>query len=317
MNKKMLTLILIALVFFLIGCSSDKIYSYDVVDCKIKNNEFVLDGKLTIPQSKKKVPCVILIAGSGPSDMNGTVNNQTPYKDISDGLAEKGIASLRYNKVTYQYNKEIASDYDLTIEDEYFYALDSAVDLVSNNENIDSNKIYLIGHSLGSQILSEYMMENENIAGGIIMAGSTMHLLDILLEQTKQQDDNLYNSYKPYCEYAKSLNEVPEGEEKYFYFGAYTAYYVSYNQLKRENISEIQKPLLFMQGKLDLQINIHHFENYKELFNGKNNATFKEYEFLNHLFTNGENETISNAYFKQDKVSDEVIHDIYLFIKNN
>ncbi len=320
MNKRVYFIFLIILIccmcLVLGGCRKPKNdFAYDEIDCKVKNGEYDLDGMFTIPKTKDLVPCIIIVAGSGPTNMDGTVNSQTPYKDIAKGLAEKGIATLRYNKVTYQYNAEVAKDIYFDLDDEYFASINSAIQLAKENKRIDSSKIYLLGHSLGSQMIVEVLASNAKLAGGIIMAGTSMHLLDIMLEQVKKQDEILYDQYKPYCEYVKGLDEVPVGEDKRFYFGAYTSYYVSYNKIDRNKVINVNQPLLIMQGKLDLQITIKHFDNYKHLLSGKKNVYFKEYELLNHLFTNGENETLENAYKKAEPVNLKVIEDIYDFIR--
>src|SRR5829696_4521341 len=61
-----------------------------------------LYGTLLLPQSKRKMPVVLLIAGSGPTDRDGNspllkgANNS--LKLLAEDLAAKGIASLRYDK---------------------------------------------------------------------------------------------------------------------------------------------------------------------------------------------------------------------------
>ena len=61
-----------------------------------------LYGTLDWPPSTSAVPVVLIIAGSGPTDRNGNSpllkgpNNS--LKQLSDGLAAQGIASVRYDK---------------------------------------------------------------------------------------------------------------------------------------------------------------------------------------------------------------------------
>lgn len=296
----------------ILSCYNSQYLKEEIVVC---NNDYDLNGELILPSRGDNFPAVVIVPGSGPMDMDGTTNSQKPYKYLTQQLALNGIASIRFNKVSYQYNNEIASDIHFTIEDEYFYAITSCIDILKNNAKIDKNNIYLIGHSFGSQIIPIFLNDDSSLAGGIIMAGTTMHILDLILQQIKKQSEELYQEYLPYCEYAKSLTEVPNGEESYFYFGAYSAYYVSYNALNRYAIKDVNCPIMIMQGGLDLQIETSHFENYMSLLDDKTNVSYCYYENLNHLFSSGIGETINNAYQKSNAIDDNVIKDIVAFIK--
>src|SRR5665647_2719372 len=74
---------------------------------KIGEGEMQVDGRLTLPKNVKNPPVVILVQGSGQTDMDETIGAQgnKPFQDIAYGLAEKGIASIRYNKRYYQHPK--------------------------------------------------------------------------------------------------------------------------------------------------------------------------------------------------------------------
>ena len=318
--KKVFLLLVFLLLFSFSGCvdeQNETDYEYSIIPIKIDaGNDYVVDAEFILPKTEAKVPAVIIVPGSGPMNMDGKVNSQTPYEDLGIQLGKKGIASIRFNKVTYQYQNEIGKDYAFTIIDEYIPTIESSIEFLKNQAEIKVEEIYLIGHSLGSQIIPLVLAKDASLAGGIIMAGTTMHLLDLLLEQVKKQDEPLYNEYLPYCNYAKGLLEVPKGEEQYFYFGAYSAYYVNYNKLNKELVKELVCPILILQGELDLQVTMDHFNEYKELLKDNENVEFINYEKLNHLFSNGEGENIKNAYLSKKSVSIDVIEDIYKFISN-
>ena len=64
-----------------------------------------LKGKMVTPNQESGYPVVLIIPGSGPTDMDGNSaalpgkNNSLRY--LAEGLAGKGIASLRYDKRGY------------------------------------------------------------------------------------------------------------------------------------------------------------------------------------------------------------------------
>ena len=61
-----------------------------------------LFGTLELPAARTPVPVVLIISGSGPTDRNGNSpalpGSNNSLKMLADGLAARGIASLRYDK---------------------------------------------------------------------------------------------------------------------------------------------------------------------------------------------------------------------------
>src|SRR6266496_224788 len=59
-------------------------------------------GTLELPAAKQPVPVALVIAGSGTTDRNGNTpalpGSNNSLKMLADGLAARGIASLRYDK---------------------------------------------------------------------------------------------------------------------------------------------------------------------------------------------------------------------------
>ena len=58
-----------------------------------------INGKLLLPAHAKSCHVVVLIAGSGPTDMDGNnpMMKNNSLKFLAEGLALKGIASLRFD----------------------------------------------------------------------------------------------------------------------------------------------------------------------------------------------------------------------------
>ena len=73
-----------------------------------RDSEYPLNGLLTLPDDlSKPVPAVVLVHGSGPSDMNERVMKLTPFRDLAEGLAKHGIASVRYDKRTFAHARKM------------------------------------------------------------------------------------------------------------------------------------------------------------------------------------------------------------------
>ena len=63
-----------------------------------------LPARLTMPSAssvKDRVPVVILVHGSGPSNMDESMGPNAPFRDLAEGLSRRGVAVLRYDKRTF------------------------------------------------------------------------------------------------------------------------------------------------------------------------------------------------------------------------
>ena len=158
-----------------------------MVDEKIvigAETKYPLNGVLTIPNETNGLfPAVVLVHGSGPSNMDEKIGNNYPFKDLAEGLSEKGIAVLRYDKRTFVYGKEMRNDTGLSVKEETIEDAILAANFLRKDSRIDSNKIFIIGHSLGGMLAPRIDAEGGNFAGIIIMGGSPRKFEEIMMDQ--------------------------------------------------------------------------------------------------------------------------------------
>lgn len=113
-----------------------------------------LAGTLELPASCP-CPVVLIIAGSGPTDRDGNsrmlpgANNSLKY--LAEGLAAKGIASVRYDKRGIGASKGAmpASESDLRFDD---YVADAVAWLTKLRADKRFTTVSVVGHSEGSLI---------------------------------------------------------------------------------------------------------------------------------------------------------------------
>ncbi len=250
-----------------------------------------LPGMLALPKGVQKPPVVILIQGSGSSDMNeaiGTAPNR-PFEDIAHGLAEQGVATLRYNKRTYQYP---AGGGD-TIEYEILDDAAAAVKLLGNDSRVDANRIYLLGHSLGGMMAPKITADNPQIKGFISMAGSLRALQDLILDQNKavieadaslddQQKRDLLAQVEAEIEKTKTLDDAGTG----YIMGIPANYWKSLNAIDSIAIVKgLNVPMLILQGSADFQVySDQDYVLWQSTLTGRKNVEFKLYNGLSHLF---------------------------------
>jgi dienelactone hydrolase len=285
-------------------------------------NDYLLGGTLTLPEGDGPFPLVILVHGSGPNDRDETLFTNKPFRDIAWGLAQRGIAVYRYDKRSLTYNEEFQTGYDLTIYDE---TIDDAVEiskLLMENENIDSDNVYILGHSLGGYALPRIAEGTENAAGYIMMAGSARAPHEMIPEQyeylfnldgeiSDQEQATLDEVYAV----VEKIENIDDYEETEIFMGMYKAYIkdlLSYDPI--ETAKAIEKPVLVLQGERDYQVTMTDYNMWLEAFGTSDNWTFNLYPKLNHLMMAGEGVPSNADYSVTSTVDNKVIDDIAEFM---
>lgn len=228
---------------------------------------YPLPGILTLPETGEKVPLVVLVHGSGPNDRNETAGATRLFYDLAQTLAEQGIASIRYDKRTYAHGATFTQEQiaNLTVREETIEDAIMAARLAATFEEIDAERIYLVGHSLGAMLAPRIAAEAENLfAGMILLAGSPRTLLEIMIDQNQAIVDNLSGDIKEkqqllldaYVADARRVLAL-EGEvvKKETIFGQPAYYFWEMNQYDTAQLLAKSKlPALIINGGRDFQI---------------------------------------------------------------
>ncbi|MFA6084974.1 DUF3887 domain-containing protein, partial [Mucilaginibacter sp.] len=114
----------------------------------LKTLSGTISGTLAMPKNTNgKIPVVLIIAGSGPTDRDGNgaagLNGNT-YKMLANALGKNGIASLRYDKRMIGQSVTSTKLKELRFED----YVDDAVGLINMlSEDERFSKVIVLGHS--------------------------------------------------------------------------------------------------------------------------------------------------------------------------
>ena len=299
----------------------------------IVGNEYPLKGELIIPKSNQPVPAVVFVHGSGASNMDEKVGKLTPFKDIAEGLARHGIASIRYDKRSYAHGfKLLMKEKNVTVKIETIDDAIMATNLLKNNPRIDANNVYIIGHSMGAMLAARIDSEGGNYKGLVMMAGSPRTLNEIMIDQnndvlsqtkgfTHWIVQKQVGKIKKMFEGFENLSDE-EAKKKKMGNGVTLYYFKEMNAFDTKNyLKTISKPMLIMQGEKDFQATVDKdFTSYKQLLEGKDNVVFKLYENLNHAFVPSIYGSIMKAkqeYNVEQHIGENVISDIANWIKRN
>ena len=108
-----------------------------------------LAGTFTFPKNGTKFPAVILISGSGPQNRDEEILGHKPFLVLSDHLTRNGIAVLRYDD---RGTSESKGDFKSSTTIDFASDVESAIEYLKSRQEIDWQKIGLIGHSEGGMI---------------------------------------------------------------------------------------------------------------------------------------------------------------------
>jgi len=309
--------------------------------------KFPLDGLLTTPEiDEDAFPAIVLVHGSGPNDMDEKVGNCYTFKDMAAGFANRGIATIRYNKRTKTYGKQMVKGPDgssLTVWDETIEDAIFATDIIKKDPRINPEKVFIAGHSMGAMLAPRIDAEGGNYAGIILLAGSPRRLEEIMIEQ----QDNAIKDLNPVLKWiaGKQMKKIREKFDMIYklsdeeakntnFLGKYNKIYYlkewglkpAVDYLKEwglkpavDYLKDLTKPILVMQGDKDFHVSVENdFNKYKEILGDRPNASFKLYPGLNHLFMPTVYGTVNKAmkeYKVPQHVEEYVIDDIADWVK--
>lgn len=297
---------------------------FEELDITIGEDPYPVEGVLTLPKDIKNPPVVILVQGSGTHDMDETIGASAnkPFRDIAWGLAEQGIASIRYNERFFQY-PELGA-YVTTIEEDLLTDASEAVKYAAACDKIDTGKIFVLGHSLGGMLAPKIAFDHKEVAGIICLAGSPRKLEDIVYDQqmflmertagiSKLQKSAAVLQLNLLSKTIKNL----KGTETEVLLGYPATYWFSLNQIDIPEISAaLTIPMLISQGSEDWQVyKDKDYKEWQELLRDNKNVTFQLYDNLNHLFMASNGRTDITEYNIKAKVDQQVINDVAAWIK--
>ncbi len=164
-----------------------------------------LAGTLVIPAHQKgtRVPGVIIVAGSGPTDRNGNQQGGLTtnlYSQLADQLAQQGIASLRYDKRAVGASSsfprpqnpnqptpaEIKTLQDFFAWDNYVGDARATLSELQQQPEIDPARTALIGHSEGSIIVGEVAAMDKGLAhpaAALVLISAPGRPIDVILRE--------------------------------------------------------------------------------------------------------------------------------------
>ncbi|MEX8547843.1 MAG: alpha/beta fold hydrolase [Mucilaginibacter sp.] len=247
----------------------------------INTTDATLSGSLILPakNSIAKVPVVLIIAGSGPTDRNGNQPGLTAasYFKLADALGKAGIATLRYDKRAVGESRTTKAMVDMRFNDFVNDAI-ALVKMLKNDPRF--SKVIVLGHSEGS-LIGMLAAEKEKVDGYISVAGAGDVINKIIKAQLKNQSPEQYKiSMNRLDSLMKGLPVKADATDPLFgpSVQPYLISWMKYNP--QTEIKKLKIPVLIVQGTTDIQVSVADAQNLKK---AKPDATLVLVEGMNHV----------------------------------
>lgn len=160
-------------------------------EMSLQLGDFSSKAQLSYPSNAGgKVPAVLLIHGSTPEDMGGSIVGpdgkviSSIFGQIAQGLGARGIAVLRYNKryVSGPGQADTAKFYQLTLKD-FLADAQVALNALRQDTHIDPKRIFVYGWSEGSVVAAQLVLQNPDLRGLIVQGPVVRPYVQLFREQ--------------------------------------------------------------------------------------------------------------------------------------
>lgn len=296
--------------------------AFTELEVALGSGDLAVPGTMTMPRGPGPHAGVLLLAGSGSLDRDETIGRNKPFKDIAWGLASFGIATLRFDKVTYAHAHKLKDADGFTLADEYLPDATAAIKLLEEQPAVAGDRVFLLGHSLGGTVAPRVAAADPSVAGLIILAGGAQPLHWVIVRQMRY-----LASLRPETEAATraALDELaekarmvdspdlsPSTPASRLPLGAPASYWLDLRDYNPVEVAAIVgKPMLILQGGRDYQVTVaDDLSRWEAGLGDRPNVTVRVYPEHNHLFTPGSGPSTPAEYEPAQHVDATVVADI-------
>ena len=303
------------LYIFLISVVVISLISFIAIDNmgyeSIKVNGGTIYGKL---EGNNKDVVVLIIAGSGPTDMNGNTplikGRNDSFIQMAKDLKKEGISTFRYDKRTAGKSGETFNIDNMDFD----YFVDDAAESIRHLKSLGYKKVVVLGHSQGS-LVGMLASLKEDVDGYISLAGGGAPIDVILEKQILPQvgeDSEEIGVIKSLRE-GKIDTSFNDDHQFSVTNQEFLLTWMKYNP--KETIGQLDIPTLIVQGSNDVQVFIEDYEALKE---GNSNAKYKLLDGMNHVLkrVKDDKENVDSYTDPSYPLHDELIPTIVKFIND-
>ncbi|QKV79567.1 alpha/beta hydrolase [Amycolatopsis sp. Hca4] len=284
----------------------------------VGSGPLAVPGTLTVPRGRGPRPGLVLLA-SGPADRDLTTGPNKPFKDLAWGLAARGIAVARFDKVT-RVHPETGSAPGFTMADEYVPHAVAAVHLLQRQRKVDPARVFVLGLSGGGNAVPRVAAAEPSIAGLISLAGDTLPLPRAAVRVARYLAEldpgpattAAAESVARQAALVESPGLSPATPAADLLFGWPASYWLdlrAYDPVA--TAATLDKPMLILQGGRDYQVTVAgDLARWRAGLVGRSDVTIRVHEADDHLFFRGEGPSTPAGYEAPQHVDPAVVADI-------
>ena len=217
-----------------------------------------IKGRLLLPANATTCPVVLLIAGSGPTDMDGNnpMMKNNSLKFLAEGLAQKGIASLRFDKRGIAGSAAAGKEESKLRFEDYVNDVTGWIDFLAKDKRFTD--ITVAGHSEGSLIGMLACQSRPKVKSFISMPARQSGIRNHRKASGCPNDAGAIR--KEVADINRSLRNGKEVAQVPAYLQALfrpsvQPYLISWYKYNPQTvIASLKMPVLILQGKNDIQV---------------------------------------------------------------
>lgn len=282
-----------------------------------------LPGTLVLPQHGLRLPAIVLVHGSGSQDRDGTIGPNKPLRDIAYGLAQSGIATLRYDKRSRARPRTLgpgSTANETTVDDAV-----RAIALLRRHPRVDPDRVFVLGHSLGGYLVPRIGARDPQLAGLVVLSGLAQPLYRSIPRQVRylsELDGHVTELERVTVDHAEhQLSQIlamlaggPEPDSPMLNIPpAYWRDLAGYDPMRVAG--SLPQPMLLIQGGRDYQVTLEDdFALWRSGLAGRKDTEFAIYPALNHLLMAGQGPANSAEYGRPHHVDRQLIDDMQRWI---
>ncbi len=160
-------------------------------DLTLQLGDFQSKAQISYPANVSgKLPALLLIHGSTPEDLDGTIMGlegkplSSIFGQIAEGLSARGVVVLRYNKryVTGPGQADATRFYSLRLQD-FLSDAQVALNALRRDPLVDPKRIFVYGWSEGSVVAAQLLLQNSGLRGLILQGPVVRPYVELFKEQ--------------------------------------------------------------------------------------------------------------------------------------
>ncbi|HWX42838.1 MAG TPA: alpha/beta fold hydrolase [Blastocatellia bacterium] len=267
-------------------------------EATVQAKGFTLAGTLLLPKTgRRPFAAVVMITGSGQQTRDEPIplpglEKYKPFRQIAEALAAGGVAVLRVDDRGIGGSTGRDTLRQATTSD---FADDTRAQVayLRTRNDIDPDRIALVGHSEGGTIAPMVASTDPRIAAIVLMAGPGLRGDAISMSQVKaalaeQKNMSEEEKNKKIAEQREVMDTVINGGDTSKYPDQVRLPWIkefwSYDPLP--TIRKVHQPILILQGELDQQITADQAQMLEKAAReaGNKDVTARVFPKLNHLF---------------------------------